>query len=94
MANTQRLSISLGTESADKVRKLVASGRYPSISAAMETAAQALFEHEAEVETWWAETIRRAIDAHDHPERLVDADTFFDQLHGEIAARKQRRPTK
>lgn len=90
MALTERMSISISKEQAAEIRRLVGSGRYPSISAAMDQAATALIEQESEREEWWAETVRRCEEAEKHPERLLDAETFFEELRQEIAGRKQR----
>ena len=46
-------------------------------------------EQEAEKEAWWAETIRRCDEAEKHPERMLDADTFFKKVREEIGRRKQ-----
>lgn len=53
-------------------------------------AAEALLEQEEQKETWWAETLRRCEEAEKHPERLLDADTFFREVRQEIDVRKER----
>jgi Arc/MetJ-type ribon-helix-helix transcriptional regulator len=89
MATTERIGISIHKNVADPVRDLVEQGTFPSISAAYEAGAKALLEHEARSKTWWEETLRRCEEAEKHPERLLDADTFFADVRKEIARRKE-----
>ena len=42
---------------------------------------------------WWQEAIRRYDEAQQHPERLLDADTFFRKCREEIEALKVRHGT-
>jgi Arc/MetJ-type ribon-helix-helix transcriptional regulator len=83
--SVERISISLSNSQAEKLRSLVESGQYPSVSAAVDAATDVLLEHEAEKQAWWQETIRRCEEAERHPERLLDADRFFKELWAEIA---------
>ena len=89
MANTERFSISLDKDRAAHIRELVEKGSYPSISSAFDAAADALLEREAERQEWWDETVRRCEEADKHPERLLDHDTFFREVHAEIQRRKK-----
>lgn len=90
MAQSERMSISISKERVAKIREFVGAGVYPSLSAAMDSAAVVLLEQEAEKKAWWAETVRRCKEAEKHPEQLLDADTFFQGVRKEIASRKQR----
>lgn len=74
------------------MRGLVERGTYPSVSSAYEAASEALFGLEAAREQWWRETIRRCEEAEKHPERLLDADTFFRKVRQEIEQIKASTP--
>ncbi|MCV0371836.1 hypothetical protein [Filomicrobium sp.] len=37
-----------------------------------------------ETEAWWKETLRRCDEAEQHPERMLDIDTFFRKVRAEI----------
>lgn len=89
MANTERFSVSVDKDRAARIRALVENGAYPSVSSAFDAAADALIEREAAKEEWWAETLRRCDEAEKHPERLLDADTFFRKVREEIDRRKK-----
>lgn len=89
MANTERLSISLDKQRAGRIRRLVESGAYPSISSAFDAAADVLLEREAQKDLWWQETLRRCDEADQHPERMLDADTFFRAVHADIERLKK-----
>jgi len=90
MTNTERFSVSVHKDRASRMRELVERGAYPTISSAFDAAADALIEQENAKEAWWAETIRRCDEAEKHPERLLDADTFFRQVREKIALAKKR----
>ena len=93
VASTQRISVSINKQRAKEVAELVTKGAYPSLSAAYDAATEALLEHEAEKEAWWAETIRRCKEAQKHPERMLDPETFHKMLWEGIAERKKQRGT-
>jgi Arc/MetJ-type ribon-helix-helix transcriptional regulator len=90
MANTERFSVSVDKDRASRIRALVDSGAYPSVSSAFDAAADALIEREAAKEEWWAETIRRCDEAEKHPEKLLDAATFHKLLWDDIADMKKK----
>jgi len=92
VARTERLSISLDKTSADGMRALISDGTYTSMSAAMSDATRLLLEKREEQKQWWAETARRCDEAEKHPERLLDADTFFRQVRAEIEGIKKKTP--
>jgi Arc/MetJ-type ribon-helix-helix transcriptional regulator len=71
------------------VRDLVEQGTFPSVSAAYEAGAKALLVQEARSRAWWEETLHRCEDAEKHPERLLDADTFFADVRKDIDRRKE-----
>jgi len=83
------MSISIRKSRADGIRKLVGGGLYPSISAAMDHAVEALLDQVAEQDEWWTETVRRCAAAEANPESLLDADTFFEGVRKDIARRKK-----
>lgn len=89
MANTERISVSVDKDRAARIRDLVQRGTYPSVSSAFDAAADALIELETAREQWWKETLRRCDEAEKHPERLLDADTFFRNVREEIAKIKK-----
>lgn len=84
MANTERISISVDKQRAGRIRSLVESGAYPSISSAYDAAAEELLAREAERKEWWDETLRRCDEAEKHPEKLLDVDTFFRAIRTDI----------
>lgn len=94
MGTTERFSVSVNKDRAAQLRQLVERGVYPSISSAFDAAADALIDREKAREDWWAETLRRCDEAEAHPERLLDADTFFRNVRKEIETLKQARPAK
>lgn len=77
MANSERISINLNKERAQKIRSLVRNGVYPSVSSAFDAAAGVLLAQEAEREAWWQETLRRCDEAEKNPEMLLAPDAFF-----------------
>jgi Arc/MetJ-type ribon-helix-helix transcriptional regulator len=89
MANTERFSVSVGKDRASRIRALVDKGAYSSVSSAFDAAATALIEREEAKDAWWEETLRRCDEAEEHPERLLDADTFFRKVREEIERRKR-----
>lgn len=93
VGTTQRISISINKDRAKEVAELVTKGTYPSLSAAYDAATAVLLEQEAEKEAWWAETIRRCDEAEQHPERMLDQETFHKLLWDGIAERKKQRRT-
>lgn len=78
---SERLSISLNPKQAAKVRKLVKLGAYPSISAAFGRAVDVLEDLAAEEKAWWGETKRRCEEAIRNPERMLEHDVFWKQVH-------------
>lgn len=92
MANTERFSVSVDKHRAARLRALVERGAFPSMSSAFDAATDALIELEEAKEAWWEETLRRCDEAEKHPERLLDADTFFRDVRDEIARIKQAPP--
>lgn len=90
MQNKERMSLSITKERATKIRELVKSGAYPSLSAAADDAFDILLEQQAEKAAWWAETVRRCEEAEKHPERLLSAEAFTQELNAEIEKRKMR----
>ncbi|MCV0371848.1 hypothetical protein [Filomicrobium sp.] len=90
MANTERISISVDKQRAGRIRSLVENGAYPSISSAFDAAADVLLAREAEKEAWWAETLHRCDEAEQHPEKMLDVDTFFSEVRAEIESLKKR----
>lgn len=94
MANTERLSISISKENAAAVRELVASGSFASVSAAFDTAAHVLLQHQAEKQAWIAEINRICDEAEANPERCMDLDTFFAAVDSDIEALKKTRTFK
>lgn len=91
MADYDKFSITMQKEKARKIRDLVEAGKYPTISAAFDAAADALTDLEHEREAWWAENIRRCKEAEAHPERLMDADEFHTALWSRIDKLRQTR---
>ncbi len=89
MAITERLSVSIHKDRAAHIRELVSKGTFDSISSAIDEAADMLIDRERAREEWWTETLRRCDEAEKHPERLLDADTFFQQVRAEIERRKK-----
>lgn len=77
MATTERISISVNKERAERIRQLVRSGTFPNISAAYDAATNVLITHLADKEGWWQETLRRCDEAERHPEKMLDPDEFF-----------------
>lgn len=90
MANTERISISVDKQRAGRIRSLVESGAYPSISSAFDAAADVLLARVAESEAWWEETLRRCDEAEQHPERMLDFDTFFSEVRADIERLKKK----
>jgi Arc/MetJ-type ribon-helix-helix transcriptional regulator len=86
MANQERLSISIDARHAAKIRKLVETGDFKTVSAAFEEAATILIEQQAERKAWWAETISRCDHADKHPEQMIEAGAFFDTVRADISA--------
>ena len=84
MANTERLSISVDKQRASRIRSLVECGAFPSISSAFDAAADILIAREAEKNAWWEETLRRCDEAEQHPDRMLDVDTFFRSVRADI----------
>lgn len=84
MANTERISISVDKQRAGRIRSLVESGAYPSVSSAFDAAADVLLAREAEKAAWWLETLRRCDEAEQHPEKMLDVDTFFRSVRADI----------
>lgn len=94
MANTERMSVSVNKDRAARIRELVETGAYPSISSAFDAAADALIEKEDARAAWWVETRRRCDEAEKHPERLLDVEKFFRKVREEISELKQATPAK
>ncbi|CFX05100.1 conserved protein of unknown function [Candidatus Filomicrobium marinum] len=90
MANTERISISVDKQRAGRIRSLVESGASPSISSAFDAAADVLLARVAESEAWWEETLRRCDEAEQHPERMLDFDTFFSEVRADIERLKKK----
>lgn len=88
MSHTERISISIDNERADRIRELVKTGEYASVSSAFDAAADLLLAHQQAKHAWWEETLRRCDEAEKHPDKLLDPDTFFRNLRTEIHARK------
>jgi len=88
MSHTERLSISVDNDRAERIRELVKSGEYPSVSSAFDAAANLLLAHQQAKSAWWEETLRRCDEAEKHPDKLLDPDAFFRNLRTEIHARK------
>jgi Arc/MetJ-type ribon-helix-helix transcriptional regulator len=84
MADTERVGISVHKDTAGNIRALVEKGAYPNVSSAYEAGAKALLEQQGRAGAWWEETIRRCEEAEKHPERPLDADTFFGEVRKEI----------
>lgn len=82
---TVRLTINLGKQKADQIKELVKRGDYPSVSKVFDVAADVLLARELERDAWWAETLRRCDEAEAYPERLLDADTFFQGVREDLA---------
>ena len=87
---SERVSVTMAKERAERLRELVAKHEYESVSAAVDVAVGALLVEEEAKEAWWAETVRRCREAEEHPERLLDAETFHKRLWEEIDKRKRR----
>ena len=92
MANTERFSVSVDKDRAARMRALVEQGTFPSMSSAFDAAADALIELEETKAIWWEETLRRCDEAEQHPEKLLDADTFFRDVREEITRAKKTAP--
>jgi len=85
MANQERLSISIDAKQAARIRQLVETGDFKTVSAAFEEAAIMLIEQQAERTAWWAETVKRCNDADKHPDQMIEAGAFFDAVRSDIA---------
>lgn len=92
MSNTEHFSVSVDKDRAARLRSLVEQGTFPSMSSAFDAAADALLALEEAKAGWWQETARRCDEAEKHPERMIDADTFFESVREEIARTKGAHP--
>lgn len=84
MARTERLSVSLNKKRVEGMRALISSGTYPNMSAALDEATALLLHKQDEERKWWDEIKRRCDEAEQHPEKLLDADTFFREVRSSI----------
>ncbi len=88
MPELSRLNIIIDKKNDLKIRELIDRGLYPSVSRAINAAAEALIELEAERTAWWTETKRRCEDAEKTPQRLLAADDVFASIRDVMARDK------
>lgn len=88
MSEIVRVTISIKKEKAEQIRSLVERGVYSSVSRAYDAGADAIIDEDVQREAWWAETLRRCEEAEQHPERLLDADTFFREVREQLQAHR------
>lgn len=94
MPAMSRLNIIIDKKNDLKIRELVDRGLYPSVSRAINAAAEALIELEAERTAWWAETKRRCVEAEESPQGLLGADDVFASLRDAMARDKDGKPAE
>lgn len=94
MPELSRLNIIIDKKNDVKIRELVDRGIYPSVSRAINAAAEALIELEAERTAWWAETKRRCVEAEKCPQGLLAMNDVFASIRDAVAQDKDGKPAK